>query len=88
MEYISESPKHCSKGVLQCVQNCTNLPRNRGIGYMFETNCSSLHQLFRKKLIVITNKRGGKLTFPIFDNEFLSSSKKKLALKTIFLYQT
>ena len=43
---------------------------------MFETNCSSLHQQFKKKLLFITNKREKKLTFPIFDNEFLSSSKQ------------
>ena len=48
MEYISESPNHCSKGVLLCVQNCTNIHRNKGIGYMFETNCSSLNQKFRE----------------------------------------
>ena len=42
-EYISESPNHCSKVVLQCAQNCTNIPRNKFIGYMFEKNCSSLH---------------------------------------------
>ena len=40
MERISEAPNHCSKGVIQCVQNFTNIPLNKCIGYMFETNCS------------------------------------------------
>ena len=40
MEYISESPNHCTKVVLQCVQNFTNIPVNKVIGYMFETKCS------------------------------------------------
>ena len=40
MEYISESPNHCSKGVLQRVQNFTNIRRNKGIEYNFDTNCS------------------------------------------------
>ena len=52
MEYISESPNHCSKGVLQCIQDCSNIPVNKVIGYMFKTNCSSINQLFRKILLL------------------------------------
>ena len=55
MEYISESPNHFSKGVLQCVQNCNNIPRHKGVGFMFETNCSSLHHKFRK-IVACYNK--------------------------------
>ena len=64
MEYISESPNKCSKGVLQCVQICTNIPRNKVIGYMSQANCSSLYQKF-KKIVDFYNKKGGKLIFPI-----------------------
>ena len=39
-EYISESPYYCSKDVLQCVQNFTNIPGNKVIEYMFETKYS------------------------------------------------
>ena len=56
MEYISELLKHFSKIVIQCVQNCSNIPGYKGIGYMFETNCSSLHQLLVNKVAFITNK--------------------------------
>ena len=59
MAYISETPNHCSKGVLQCVQNCTYIPGNKGIVYMFETNCSSLHQQF-KIIVACYNKEKGK----------------------------
>ena len=38
MERISEAPNHCSKGIIQYFQGCNNIPGNKGIGYMFETN--------------------------------------------------
>ena len=66
-----------SKVVIQRVQNCTNIPGNKGIGYMFETKCSSLHHQSRK-IDPCYNKQkwNKKLSFPIFDNEFSSSSKQ------------
>ena len=77
MEYISESSYHFSKSLLQCVQYFTNIPGNKGIVYMFETNYSSLCRQF-KKIVACYNKQrgGGGLTFPIFYNELLSSSKQ------------
>ena len=77
MECISEPPYYCSKGVIKCVQSCTNITGNKGIEYMFEIKCSSIHQRFRK-IVACYNKQKVKkvLTFPIFDNEFLSSSKQ------------
>ena len=72
MEYISELPNHFSKVVLQCVQNCTNKLGNKVIGYMFEKNCSLLHQQFRKIVACYNKQNGEKLTFTSFDNEFLS----------------
>ena len=86
MEYVSESPNHCSKGVLQYVQNYTNIHGNKGFGHMFEKNCLSLHHQFRR-IVACYNKQKGKkkLTFPIFDNKLLSSSKNwKLALNIVF----
>ena len=75
MEYISESPNHCSKGVLQCAQNCTNIHRNKFIGHMLETNCSPIHQQLKKDACY-NKQKGEMLSFPIFDNELLSSFKK------------
>ena len=40
MKYISEPPNNCSKGVLQYVQNCTNIPGNKGTENMCKTNSS------------------------------------------------
>ena len=65
MEYISESPNHCSKGVLQCVQNCTNILVNKVIGCMFEENCSLLHQQFRK-ICTCYEKKGRKVNISNF----------------------
>ena len=36
LEYISELPNFCLKGVLQCVQNCIYIPIDKVIGYMFD----------------------------------------------------
>ena len=46
MEYVSKSPNNCLKGVLQYVQNFTNIPGNEGITFMIKINCSSLGQIF------------------------------------------
>ena len=43
MEYVLESPNNGSNSVLQCVQNLTNIPRNKGIVCMFDANYSSIH---------------------------------------------
>ena len=43
---------------------------------MFKTNCSSIEHQY-KKLGGDFNKKGGnKFTWPMFDNEFLASSKQ------------
>ena len=52
------------------------MPGNKGIGYMFMTNCSPLNQWFRKIVACYNKQKGGKLTFSMFDNEVLSSSKQ------------
>ena len=48
MNYISQSPIHCSNGNLECVINCTNFHEKKGNGYMFKTN-----------LVLILTKKGG-----------------------------
>ena len=65
MEYISESPNHCSKGVIQCVQKFINIPVNKFIGYMFETNCSSLYQQFKNIFACYNKHKVKNPTFPI-----------------------
>ena len=59
MNYISQSPIHCSKGNIKCVLNCTKFPEKKGKGYMSKTNL----------VLVLTKKKGkNKSTFPIFDS--------------------
>ena len=61
IDYISQSPIHCSKVDLKCVLKSTNFPGKQANGYMFETNCSSIeHQL--KKLGDGFNKKGGRIS--------------------------
>ena len=50
MEYISQSPIHCSKVNIKCVLNCTNLPEKKGNGYMSKTSL----------VLILTNKKGRK----------------------------
>ena len=56
MDYISQSPIHCSKGNLKCVLKCTKFPEKKGNGYMSKTNL----------VLVLTNKRGRKIYIPNF----------------------
>ena len=47
MNYISQSPIHCSNGNLKCVINCTDFPEKKGNGYMYKTN-----------LVLVLTKKG------------------------------
>ena len=91
MDYISQSRTHCSKVSIECVLKCTIFPGKQANGYMFDTNYSSIKHRY-KKLGDAFNKKGvnNKHTCPIFDNEFLASSKQiKLCLRDyIFSNQT
>ena len=71
MDYISQTPTHCSKGNLKCVIKCTKFPGKQANGYMFETNCSSI-EIQYKKLCDGFNKKSGKnkRTFPMSDKKF------------------
>ena len=68
MDYISQSPIHCSKVNIKCVLKCTNFSGKQANGYIFETNCSSIENQY-KKLGDGFNKKGGKnkYTCPMFD---------------------
>ena len=76
MDYLSKSPNHCSKGLLNFVLKCTKTPGKKSIGYMFKKKCSSLGQRYKHLLLVLTEKGGIKSSHSqFFDNELLSSSK-------------
>ena len=82
MEYISQMSTHCSKGNLECVHQCIKIHQKQINCLIFNTNCSSIEQRFKKLGDGLLNKIGkNKLKFPIFDNDFLSSSNK-IKLKT------
>ena len=48
MEYISQSPTHCSKGNIECVLKCTKFPQKQANSYMFQTKRSSIKQQYMK----------------------------------------
>ena len=48
MDYISQSPTHCSKGNIEYVLHCTKFPGKKTNGYIFQTNCSSIKQCYMK----------------------------------------
>ena len=68
MNYISQSPIHCSKGNLKYVLKCTKFPGKQANGYMFKTNCSSIEHQYKKLCVGFNNKRGkNKYSCPMFD---------------------
>ena len=76
MDYISISPIHCSKGNLKYFPRCTKFPGKQANGYMFKKKCSSIEQQYKKFGDGLNKKRGkNKYTCPMFDKEFLASSK-------------
>ena len=77
MDHITQMITHCSKVNLDCVYHCTKFHQNQTNGLIFETNCSSIRQRFMKLGDGLLRKRGkNKHTFPIFVNDFLSSSNQ------------
>ena len=48
MDYIPQSPTHCSKYNSQCVLQCTKFPDKQNNGLIFQINCSSIKQLYMK----------------------------------------
>ena len=48
MDYISQSPTHCSKVNIEYVLKCTKFPGKQTNAYIFETNCSSIENKYKK----------------------------------------
>ena len=77
MDYISQMSTHSSKIDLECVHQCIKINQKQINGLIFKTNCSSIEKRFKKLGDGLLSKiRKNKHKFPIFDNDFLSSSNK------------
>ena len=60
MDYISQSPIHCSKVNIKCVLKCTKFPFEKSSSYIFKRYCSSSeHQ--DMKLGDVLSKKGGRI---------------------------
>ena len=89
MDYIYQSPTHCSKVNLEYVQKYTKFPGKLASGYMFETNWSYIEHLYKKLGKSFNKKRGkNKRACPMFDNDFSDSSKKTVSHRLYFFNQT
>ena len=67
MDYISQSPTHCSKVNIECLLKCTKFPGRQANGFMLETNCSSIEHRYNKLGDSFNNKKGeNKYTCPMF----------------------
>ena len=67
MDYISQSPIHCSKVNIECVLKFTKFPGKQANGYIFKTNCSSIEHRYKKVGNGFNKKRGNnKYTRPMF----------------------
>ena len=87
MDYISQSPTHCSKGNLQCVLQCTKFHHKIKKFLIFETNWSSIKQRFMKLGYGLQRRRGkNKHTCPMFDNDFLASSNQMKLCTTDYIF--
>ena len=47
MDYIPQSPTHCSKGNIECVLKCTKFPGKQANGYMFKKTSNQLNTNIR-----------------------------------------
>ena len=89
MEYIYQMSTHCSKGDLECVHQCIKIHQKQINGLIFKTKCSSIEQRFKKLVDGLLSKIGkNKHKFPIFDNDFLSSSNQIKLKATDFIFPT
>ena len=88
MDYISQMSKHCSKGNLKCVHQCINLHKKEINCVIFQTNCYSIKEIFKKLGDGMQKKFGrNKHKFPRFDNDFLSSLNKIHFKQTDCIFQ-
>ena len=77
IDYISQMSTHCSKGNLECVHQCIKIHQKQINGLIFKKKCSSIEQRFKKLGYGLLSKIGkNKHKFPIFENDFLSSSNQ------------
>ena len=60
MEYISQSPTHCSRGNPECVLKCTKFPQKQDNDYMFLPNRSSIKQRYIE--LEDFSKKGGRIS--------------------------
>ena len=86
VDYISQMITHCSKGNLECVHQFIKIHQKETNGLIFETNCSSIKQIFKKLGDGLQCKRGkNKHTRPLFDNDFLASSNQMKLKSTDYI---
>ena len=88
MDYISQSPTHCSKGNIGCVLQCTKFPDKKP---MFISPIQTAHQLNNNtwNLEMVFKKKGkNNHTCPMFDNYFLASSKQINCEPLIIFFQS
>ena len=87
MDYISQSPTHCSKYNLQCVLQCTKFTHKQNNGLIFQKNWSSIKQRYMKLGDGLQKKRSkNNLTCPMFDNDFLASSNQMKLCTTYYIF--
>ena len=68
---------------------CTKFPEKKSNGYMFQTNCSPIKHWYKKLGDGFNKKRGkNKHTCPIFENDFLASSKQIKQFPSYFIFQS
>ena len=88
MDYISQSPIHCSKVNIERVIKCTKFPGRQANGFMLDTNCSSIEYQYNKLGDSFNNKkRKNKYTCSMFYNEFLAASKQLNFVPEILIFQ-
>ena len=89
MDYIYQSPIHCSKVNLKCVIKCNKFTGKQSNGDILETKHSSIEHQYKKLGDGFNKKRGKKnYTCPMFDNELLASSKKLNIFPEILFFQS
>ena len=75
------------KDNLECVHQCIKIHQKETNGLIFETNCSSIKQRFKKLWDDLLSKREkNKHTCPIFDNDFLASSNQMKLKSTDYIF--
>ena len=76
---------NCSKGLLNFVQRCTNISE-KGIGYVFTTNCLYIGQIYQELATCFDHPNGEKITCCQFFtmNYYPHQKQLKLVLDIVF----